>query len=181
MPEMFEVCATCGKTFGAHRAKSPKLCPSATGRGYLTTSFVATPAAPKTVWVLTHGSYSDYSIYAVCATEALAIELRDLDTKLGLLIDSNDPFEMTLYDAVPPVIEYASREATWGANRDTPEIKRHDQKYRTFTGKDFEITDKPEPLSKPRFLRVEGTDPDRVDKIFSDRVAQIMAERMGIA
>jgi len=180
MPNLYDICASCGEKFGRHSARS-KSCPDAGGEYKAGTTFTALPLPPKTVWLVTSGSYSDYSVYAVCETEALAKDLAELDTKLGLAHSLNDPVEMKLYDSIPPVIEYASREATWGPNKDTPEVKRYDAKYRTWAGKDFEIMDDPQPLSKPRFLRVEGTDPEKVDKVFADRVAQIMAERMGIA
>jgi hypothetical protein len=183
MPELSDICASCGNTFGKHSA-TRKHCPMVARRFSTTSSFLAVPAAPPTpkkVWLVTTGSYSDYSVYAICETEKLAQELIDTDKSFKIAGDFNDPVEMELWSVLPPIIEHLAREATWRPNADVPEVTRRESKFRFWAGKDFQVTDSPAPLSQARFLRVEGTDPEKVEKVFNDRCGQIIAERMGIA
>lgn len=62
--------------------------------------------ARQTVWVVTSGSYSDYGINAIYATEAHARAHIDIHRARERHDDYNDPEEWTLGDTTPVVTEY---------------------------------------------------------------------------
>lgn len=53
-------------------------------------------AKRKTVWIVTHGCYSDYSIGAVCSTEERATAVS------SMFSEANKPFEMTIDEQYTP-------------------------------------------------------------------------------
>ena len=144
----------------------------------------------KTVYAVSSGTYSDYSVEALFTTKKLADEHlaalgdREASVETFLLFDA-PPQRATVYSMnarILPDGEVVSENRRGPVNEVQERIV---WEYGDFDGR-------PKPIMEARTLhapyagkdwivRVKGTDRKRVEKAFHDRVAEARARTLGIA
>jgi hypothetical protein len=124
----------------------------------------------RTVYLVTDGEYSDYSVRAVATTKALAEEI-----KAAAKFDRIE--EMPLLDAMPTPYTLYVRERVGRGDYERTEVVWPWDEWLHNVPKNGRPVYKKFPVG----WRVAGRDKAQVDKAWQDRDAQERAEREGIA
>lgn len=143
----------------------------------------------KPVWAVVEGDYSDYRVHVLFTSEALA----KAHVKAG---GGDSVEEFVLYDKPPRRVAVYSIDARiWPDGQVTaetrepsgaPTMRREvEWEYGEFWGpakpiREARILQAPY-SGKDWLVRVSGTDKQRVQKAFDDRVAEALARTLGVA
>lgn len=134
---------------------------------------------PNNMWVISQGEYSDYRVLAICASKELA------DAQVALITGGEDSYGaarveemMFLAEVVQPVVSLALSVTIWddGATSHERESMRSDWPWEFYGGPvSWRWVRAPIHNGKGGRLDVNGTDLERVRRVFSDRRAELLA------